>query len=163
MSSSEESMNDIQRSMPKMPQGSDAADVIVGGNASGFAQEIVADLHRLTADEPAAAGGTDTGPSPYELLLAALGSCTSMTVALYARRKGWPLEHVTVSLRHSKIHASDCADCETKEGMLDRIERDIQFAGPLTMEQRARLLEIANKCPVHRTLTSEIDIRTQEV
>jgi uncharacterized OsmC-like protein len=86
-----------------------------------------------------------------------------MTVALYARRKGWPLEQVTVSLRHSKLHASYCADCETKEGLLDRIERDIQFAGPLTMEQRARLLEIANKCPVHRTLTSEIDIRTQEV
>jgi putative redox protein len=86
-----------------------------------------------------------------------------MTVALYARRKGWPLEQVTVSLRHAKIHASDRADCETKEGMLDRIERAIQFAGPLTMEQRARLLEIATKCPVHRTLTSEVDIRTHEV
>jgi putative redox protein len=86
-----------------------------------------------------------------------------MTVAMYARRKGWALEHVTVSLRHSRIYASDCADCETREGMLDRIERDIQFVGPLTTEQRTKLLEIANKCPVHRTLTSEIDIRTRVV
>ncbi len=86
-----------------------------------------------------------------------------MTVAMYARRKGWPLEGVTVWLRHSRIHASDCADCETKEGMLDRIERDLRFAGPLTAEQRSRLREIADKCPVHRTLTSEIDIRTREV
>jgi uncharacterized OsmC-like protein len=156
-------MNDIQRSVHNSPQSFDAASVIVRGSASGFAQEIVTGSHRLTADEPTAAGGTNTGPSPYDLLLAALGACTSMTVALYARRKGWPLKHVTVSLRHSKIHAADCADCETKEGMLDRIERDIQFIGPLTMEQRSRLFEIANKCPVHRTLTSEIDIRTQMV
>ena len=84
-----------------------------------------------------------------------------MTVAMYARRKGWPLERVTVALRHSKIHAADCAECETKEGMLDRIERDVRLDGPLTAEQRARLLEIANKCPVHRTLTSEINIRTR--
>ncbi len=140
-----------------------AAAVIVRGGASGFAQEIVAGSHRLTSDEPVAPGGTDAGPTPYDLLLAALGSCTSMTVAMYARRKGWPLEGVTVWLRHSRIHASDCADCETKEGMLDRIERDIRFAGPLTMEQRDRLREIADKCPVHRTLTSEIDIRTREV
>jgi uncharacterized OsmC-like protein len=137
--------------------------VVVTGSASGFAQEIHVGSHRLTADEPVAVGGTDTGPSPYELLLAALGSCTSMTVAMYARRKGWPLERVTVSLRHSKIHASDCAECETREGVLDRIERDIQFTGSLTTEQRSRLLEIANKCPVHRTLTSEINIRTRAV
>ena len=95
--------------------------------------------------------------------LAALGSCTSMTVGIYARRKGWPLEDVTVTLRHSKIHASDCAECETKEGLLDRIERDIHFAGKLTPEQRSRLIEIANKCPVHRTLTSEINIQTRVV
>jgi uncharacterized OsmC-like protein len=135
-------------------------EVVVHGSA-GFAQEIIVGSHRLTADEPLAAGGADSGPSPYDLLLAALGSCTSMTVAMYARRKAWPLESVTVRLRHSRIHAVDCAECETKEGMLDRIERDLQLAGTLTEEQRAKLLEIANKCPVHRTLVSEIDIRTR--
>ena len=139
------------------------AQVIVLGNAAGFAQEVIAGRHRLKADEPRAAGGTDTGPGPYDFLLAALGSCTSMTVAMYARRKGWPLETVRVWLRHSKIYASDCAECETKEGLLDRIERDVKFFGPLTAEQRAKLLEIANKCPVHRTLTSEINIRTRQI
>ena len=138
-------------------------EVVVHGSAAGFAQEIIVGSHRLTADEPVAAGGADSGPSPYDLLLAALGSCTSMTVAMYARRKAWPLESVTVRLRHSRIHAVDCAECETKEGMLDRIERDLQLAGTLTEEQRAKLLEIANKCPVHRTLVSEIDIRTRLV
>jgi uncharacterized OsmC-like protein len=137
--------------------------VVVRGNGAGFAQEILAGPHLLTADEPASAGGTDTGPSPYDLLLAALGSCTSITLGMYARRKGWPLEEVTVNLRHSRIHASDCADCETKDVMLDRIERDIHLAGPLTSEQRSRLIEIANKCPVHRTLTSKIDIKTRAV
>jgi uncharacterized OsmC-like protein len=137
--------------------------VLVRGSAAGFAQEIHVGSHRLHADEPATSGGTDTGPSPYNLLLAALGACTSMTVGMYARRKAWPLEEVTVQLRHSKIHAVDCAECETKEGMIDRIERDIHFSGLLTAEQRSKLLEIANKCPVHRTLTSEIDIKTREV
>jgi uncharacterized OsmC-like protein len=141
----------------------DVRSVVVRGSAAGFAQEVQAGRHRLHADEPLSAGGTDTGPSPYDLLLAALGACTSMTVAMYARRKAWPLEDVTVHLRHSKIHANDCAECETKAGMLDRIERDIHFAGSLTDEQRSKLLEIANKCPVHRTLTSEIDIQTREV
>jgi uncharacterized OsmC-like protein len=142
---------------------SEVRSVVVRGSAAGFAQEIHAGPHRFHADEPASAGGTDTGPSPYDLLLAALGACTSMTVAMYARRKAWPLEEVTVHLRHSKIHAADCAECETREGMLDRIERDIHFAGPLTDEQRSKLLEIANKCPVHRTLTSEIDIVSRAV
>ena len=137
--------------------------MVVRGSASGFAQEIHARRHRIVADEPVSAGGKDTGLSPYDLLLAALGACTSITVGMYARRKSWPLEEVTVHLRHSKIHATDCAECETKDGMLDRIERDIHFAGPLTEEQRSKLLEIANKCPVHRTLTSEIDIVTRAV
>ena len=131
------------------------------GRAEGFAQEITAGRHRLIADEPVAAGGTNRGPGPYDLLLAALGACTSMTIALYARRKGWPLTGVMVRLRHSRIHADDCADCETKQGMLDRIEREIAVAGELTEEQRNKALEIANKCPVHRTLTSEINIRTR--
>jgi len=137
--------------------------VVVQGSAAGFAQEIVAGSHHLKGDEPLAEGGTDTGPSPYDLLLAALGSCTSMTVAMYARRKGWPLENVTVHLRHRKIHAEDCAECETRVGLLDQIERDIQFTGSLSSEQRAKLLEIADKCPVHRTLTSEIQIKTREI
>lgn len=137
--------------------------VIVTGDATGLAQEIETGRHRLVADEPVEAGGTDTGPSPYELLLAALGACTSMTLSMYAQRKHWPLERVTVRLRHDKIHAKDCAECETKEGMLDRIEREISLTGPLDAEQRERLLAIANRCPVHRTLVSEVDIRTRLV
>jgi putative redox protein len=136
--------------------------VIVRGSATGFAQEIQVGSHRLTADEPIESGGTNRGPSPYDLLLAALGSCTSMTISLYARRKHWPLEEVTVFLSHSKIYAADCAECETREGKIDRIEREIQLGGALTAEQRSKLLEIADKCPVHRTLTSEINIRTKE-
>jgi len=135
--------------------------IVVQGAASGFAQDIVAGAHRLRSDEPAAVGGTGSGPDPYDLLLAALGSCTSMTIAMYARRKQWPLESVTVRLRHFKIHAEDCAECETRIGLIDRIEREIAFAGSLDDEQRSKLLEIADKCPVHRTLTSEIDIRTR--
>jgi uncharacterized OsmC-like protein len=142
---------------------SEARTVVVRGSAADFVQEVTVCRHRLVADEPASQGGTDTGPNPYDLLLAGLGSCTSMTVALYARRKQWPLEAVRVELRHSRVHAADCATCETKEGLLDRIERDVTFLGPLSGEQRARLLEIANKCPVHRTLMSEIDIRTRLV
>jgi putative redox protein len=141
----------------------DVGSVVVHGSAAGFEQEIHAGRHRFHGDEPVSAGGTDTGPSPYEFLLAALGACTSMTVGMYARRKGWPLEDVTVRLRHSKIHATDCAECDTKEGMLDHIELEIHFDGPLTEEQRSKLVEMANKCPVHRTLTSEIEIRTREV
>src|SRR5207245_11510471 len=122
-------------------EGAGPREVVGRGGAAGFAQEVVVGAHRLAADEPTSAGGTDTGPNPYDLLLASLGSCTSMTVAPYPRRKGWPLEGVTVRLRHSRIHAVDCADCETRDGMIDRIERDIELAGALTDEQRARLLE----------------------
>ena len=156
-------MNGTQGSAAGAGEEIEAADVIVRGDGSGFAQEILAGPHRLRGDEPESAGGTGTGPSPYDFLLAALGSCTSRTVAMYARRKGWPLERVTVWLRHSRIYASDCAECETKQGMLDRLERDVRFDGPLTSERRSRLLEIADKCPVHRTLSSEINIRTRVV
>jgi putative redox protein len=135
--------------------------VIVRGAATGFAQEIIAGPHQLVSDEPASAGGTDTGPTPYDLLLSALGSCTSMTIALYARRKRWALQRVTVRLRHSRVHAQDCADCETRPALLTLIERDIELEGGLDQEQRARLLAIANRCPVHLTLTSQMEIRTR--
>ena len=125
----------------------------------GLTHDWTARGHTLVADEPAEAGGADAGPTPYELLLAALGSCTSMTMLLYARRKGWSLEGVEVRLTHDRVHAADCADCETTEGRIDTITREIILRGPLDLEQRARLLEIARKCPVHRTLTSEIKIR----
>jgi putative redox protein len=137
--------------------------VVVRGDGSGFAQSIEAGRHRLSADEPTALGGNDTGPSPYDLLLAALGSCTSMTLGLYARRKGWPLEQITVRLRHGKVHAADCADCASKPAQLDQVEREIELTGPLDDAQRTRLLEIADKCPVHRTLTAPMDVRTSLV
>jgi uncharacterized OsmC-like protein/alpha-beta hydrolase superfamily lysophospholipase len=128
---------------------------------SRFQQTVTVGPHRLLADEPAAAGGEDAGLAPYDFLLAGLGACTSMTMRLYAERKSLPLERTTVTLRHSKIHAQDCAECETREGMLDQIDRIIAMEGPLDVEQRKRLMEIADKCPVHRTLTSEIRILTQ--
>jgi len=127
-----------------------------------FQQEILSGPHRFLADEPVKVGGLDSGPGPYDLLLAGLGACTSMTMRLYADHKKLPLERVSVQLVHSRIHAEDCLNCETKEGMLDRIDRNITMEGPLDAEQRKRLLEIANKCPVHRTLESEIEIRTFE-
>ena len=136
-------------------------EVVVRGGTTGFTQEIVSGRHSLIADEPVSAGGADAGPSRYDFLLAALGACTSMTIGMYARRKNWPVAGITVRLRHSKIHAQDCVDCDTKEAMLDRIERDIELLGTLTQEQRQKLEVIANKCPVHRTLTSKIDIRTR--
>ena len=136
-------------------------EVVVRGKESGFAQAISARSHYLQSDEPVTAGGSDTGPTPYELLLASLGSCTSMTIGMYARRKAWLVESITVTLRHSRVYAEDCENCESKDVMLDRIERDIVLLGQLTVEQRAKLLEIANKCPVHRTLQSKIDIQTR--
>lgn len=134
--------------------------VVVRGNGVSYAQNIVAGSHRLIADEPVAAGGSNSGPTPYDLLLAALGACTSMTVGMYARRKNWPLQGVVVRLRHARIHAEDCATCETKEGFLDRIECELELAGQLTTEQRSKLLEISEKCPVHRTLQSRIEIQS---
>lgn len=137
------------------PQG----EVVVVETGEGtFPQHVFAGRHLLRADEPERLGGTDSGPDPYSYLLAALGACTSMTVRLYADRKQWPLERVAVRLRHAKIHAKDCAECETQQGMLDRIERRIQLAGPLDAAQKSRLLEIAERCPVHRTLHSEVTI-----
>lgn len=134
--------------------------VIVRGAADGFVQEIIAGPHHLRSDEPTSVGGTDTGPTPYDLLLGALGSCTSMTMAMYARRKKWPLERVTVHLRHSRLHAEDCAACETQDARLTVIDRQIALEGSLDDDQRARLLAIANRCPVHLTLSARIDIRT---
>jgi putative redox protein len=134
--------------------------VVIRGTGSGFAQEIVAGQHQLKADEPLSAGATETGPTPYELLLAALGACTAMTVTIYARRKNWPLDAIVVRLSHSKIHAEDCFDCHTEAGFIDRIDREIELSGSLSPDERLRLFEIAEKCPVHRTLTSEIDIRS---
>jgi uncharacterized OsmC-like protein/alpha-beta hydrolase superfamily lysophospholipase len=151
--------------IPEATASASAADpaeglVVVSENGTGaFAQNVTIGRHRLTADEPEPLG-TDTGPSPYDFLLAGLGACTSMTVRMYAGRKKWPLEKVTVTLRHSRIHAQDCADCETETGQVDRIERVIRFDGDLDDDQRQRLREIADKCPVHRTLHSEIIIDT---
>ena len=132
---------------------------VIISNDGGLAQEIVSGEHRWRADEPAPFG-TNTGPSPYELLLASLGACTSMTLRLYAQRKGMDLQKITVRLQHYKIHAADCVDCETKSGFLDRIDREIQLTGNLDEAQKQRLLEIAERCPVHRTLKSEMSIRT---
>ena len=134
--------------------------VVVRGSAKGFLQEATVGQYKFQVDEPRSLGGTGAAPDPYDYLLMALGSCTSMTIGLYARSKKIPLEDIKVSLAHSRIHARDCEDCETKQGMLDRIDLQIELTGPLSDEQRSKLLEIAAKCPVHRTLDSEIDIRT---
>jgi putative redox protein len=135
--------------------------VHVHSGSSRYVQNISVGSHVLRADEPSDYGGNDVGPNPYELLLAALGACTSMTVQMYAERKQWPLEGVQVNLSYARVHAEDCAECETKVGMIDRIELGISFIGDLSDEQQRRLLEIADKCPVHRTLVSRPQIDTK--
>ena len=132
-------------------------DVVVR-SMDGLQQRMQVGPHTLLADEPEDGGGSDAGPNPYELLLSALGACTTMTLRVYAQRKGWPLEGVEVTLQHSRIHAEDCADCETREGFLDKITEQITLTGPLDNAQRQRLAEIAKRCPVQRTLEREIVI-----
>lgn len=133
-------------------------EVRVVGGPEGFANRVSAGRHTLAADEPLSVGGTDTGPGPYDLLLASLGACKSMTMRMYADRKGWPLERTEVRLRHSRIHAEDCADCETEKGRIDQIAVELGVEGDLDEEQRQRILDIAERCPVHRTLTTETKI-----
>lgn len=136
--------------------------VVTESDARPYGQRITAGGHHLTADEPAAFGGADSGPGPYDLLLAALGACTAMTVRMYAERKGWRLRHTTVRLRHERVHATDCAGCETPTSLLDHIQRELTFDGDLSDEQRARLLAIAERCPVHRTLRAGVQVSTAE-
>ncbi len=141
-----------------------ASNVVVRSvSGERFTQVVETGKHQLFADEPESFGGSDRGPGPYEYLLAALGTRTSMTLRMYAERKGLTLQSVAVRLSHKRIHAKDCEDCETKEGMLDEIRSEIHLEGDLDEAQRKRLLEIATLCPVHRTLSSEIKIRTEEI
>lgn len=140
-----------------------AADVTVAESGTGtYTQQITVGSHQLIADEPRPIGD-DAGPNPYDLVLAGLGACTSMTVRMYANRKGWPLDHVRVTLRHSRIHAKDCADCETTKGMIDHVNREIELVGDLDDTQRQRLMDIAERCPVHQTLTSSVHVTTTAV
>jgi putative redox protein len=142
---------------------SSEATVTVSETGQGtYTQQIIAGGHRLAADEPPPVG-TDVGPTPYDLLLAALGACTSMTVRMYANRKGWPLERIQVTLRHSRIHAEDCAKCETTKGWINHIDCELELTGDLDETQRQQLLHIAERCPVHQTLISEVDIATSAV
>ena len=137
--------------------------VVTDSSQEPLGQVLLDGRHVLAADEPSAGGGRDSGPSPYELLLMALGSCTSMTLRMYADRKQLALERVIVRLKHAKVHAADCVNCESKSAMIDRIDRHIELFGDLDAAQRTRLMEIAEMCPVHRTLQAKIDIRTSLV
>ena len=136
-------------------------NVAVDSTPGKYLQEISVGAHVIEADEPRDLGGNDAGPNPYELLLGALGACTSITVRMYAERKQWPLERLRIGLSYARVHTEDCAKCETEARMIDQIEMEISFVGDLSDEQRGRLMEIANKCPVHRTLTSRVQIRSR--
>jgi uncharacterized OsmC-like protein len=148
----------IRTSDPRAPREHGVAVARIGRDA--LRTEITAGGHALLADEPVHLGGSEAGPTPYDLLVSALGACTAMTLRMYANRKNWPLEGVTVRLRHRKLDAAECSDFETKTGKVDVIEREIALQGPLDDAMRASLLAIADRCPVHRTLSGEIKIRT---
>ena len=152
---------DLQDKKEPVALAAEEGIVVVQTGAEGYYTEVSAGGHPLVVDEPVSYGGTDLGPSPYQLLSASLGSCTSLTLRMYADRKEWPLESVTVRLKHEKIHAKDCEDCKSENGKVDVIDREIELEGKLSPEQRQRLLEIADKCPVHKTLHSEIKVRTR--
>ena len=137
--------------------------VVVRGGVRSFLQEISAGTHRFHADEPASFGGTDAAPDPYDYLMASLGACTSMMVGLQARKRRWPLDKINVSLTHSRIHAQDCEECLTKDGMIDRVELTVELTGPLTSEERAELMKTAASCPIHLALTHEINVRLRAV
>jgi putative redox protein len=154
-----------------LPQGPEAdlpediaeGEVVVEGKTTGLLQSIRVRNLTFSADEPFDKGGANLGPNPYELVLAGLGACTSMTLKMYSKRKQWPLEGVRVTLRHGRIHAKDCDDCERQEGMIDVIDEKLELQGNLSEEQRERLFEISSRCPVHRTLRNEIKIRSELV
>jgi putative redox protein len=149
----------LDAAMTTSPTGAEGTVTVAEAGTGTYSQRITVGSHELFADEPLPIGD-DAGPTPYDLLLAGLGACTSMTVRMYANKKGWPLERVEVRLRHKRIHAEDCAECETKIGFISHIERSITLVGDLDDDQRERLLAIAERCPVHQTLTSEINIST---
>jgi len=151
----------LQTKSPELPAAPPGKVLARETREGKFTNQVIVGRHVIRADEPIAAGGLDTGLSPYDLLCAALGACTAMTIRLYADLKGIPVERISVELKHEKIHAADCAECETREGKIDRIERLIGLEGNLDEVQRQKLIEIANKCPVHRTLHSEVVIPTR--
>ncbi len=144
--------------MTTKSQTSAANGVVVSIGTTPYRTEVLAGGHALIADEPRSAGGADAGPGPYELLLASLGSCKAITLRMYADRKGWPLERVALSLRHSRRHGADCEACDQTEPRLDHIDVEVQLVGDLDDAQRARLLEIADRCPVHRTITGDLRV-----
>jgi len=141
------------------PQATPAVTVAIG--ASGYTTQVNTRGHTLQTDEPESVGGMNAGPTPYELLVAAIGSCVAMTLRVYADRKGWPLTGVVVGLNQNRVHAQDCSDCESISGLVLRITKQIELQGDLDDEQRSRLIEVADRCPVQRSLFSEIQIKTE--